>query len=200
MELKERIVQRAEELFMRYGIRSVTMDDLARDLGISKKTLYQFVENKVDLIEQIMELHIYEEHSSIDHISKQAADAIEAILNIAQYVTDKIRCISPTIIYDLKKYYKECWDKMEGLHRDFVYSRIRTNLQQGIAQGLYRTDLNIDIVAKLFVGKTTLVTDEELFPLEEYDQETLFREYMNLHIHGIASPKGLQLLELYQQK
>lgn len=195
MDIKQQIITKARALFMRYGIKSVTMDDIARDLGISKKTLYQYVDNKTDLIEQIFLQKIEDEKQAMADILLEATDAIDEILKIARFVIRELRMLSPTTVYDLQKYYRNTWKEMEALHQRFVYTLIRENMERGMKQGIYRQEMNPDIVAKLYVGKTTLVVDEVLFPIGQYNMELLFKEYILYHIHGIASPKGLQLLE-----
>ncbi|MCO6489451.1 MAG: TetR/AcrR family transcriptional regulator [Phaeodactylibacter sp.] len=183
---------------MRYGIKSVTMDDIARELGMSKKTLYQYVDNKSDLIEQIFRQHTEEEKTAIERIRRSSADAVDEILKIARYVVEQLRDLSPTTVYDLQKYYRNTWKQMEALHQRHVYTIIKENLERGIRQGAYRPNLNPDIIAKLYVGKTSLVADEEMFPAREYDIRVLFWEYINYHIHGIASDEGRRLLEKYK--
>ncbi len=194
-EVKQQILDKSEELFMRYGIKSVTMDDIARELGISKKTLYQYVANKTELIEQIFHQRIEREKKQMARIRDISADAVEEILKIADYVIAELRQLSPTTMYDLQKYYRGTWCQMDALHQSHVYQLIRDNIERGMEQGVYRHDLDPDIIAKLYVGKTSLVADDELFPLREYNIEELFKQYIHYHIHGIASPKGLRLLE-----
>jgi len=198
MELKEHILKKSFELFMRYGIKSVTMDDIARELGMSKKTLYQYVDNKADLIQQIFHQHMEEERALMEQIRQQASDAIEQIFTIGKCVVRLLREISPSAIYDLQKYYHHIWKEMDGLHKQDVYKVIRENLQWGINQGVYRSDLNPDIISKLFIGKTSLLVDEEFFPIREYSIGELFEAFINYHIHGIASEKGRQLLAKHQ--
>lgn len=181
-------------MFMRYGIKSITMDDISRKLGISKKTLYRFVDNKGDLINKIFEIEMAREKETVTKITAESEDAIDEILGIAKYVTQQLREYSPTIMYDLQKYYHESWLKIEDYHKEYVYGVLKANLERGIQEGLYRDDLNVDIIAKLYVGKTLIVVDEEVFPLKEYNRENLYKEYINYHIHGVASPKGLEVL------
>lgn len=183
---------------MRYGIRSVTMDDIAREMGMSKKTLYQYVDNKTDLIEQIFQQHAEEEKKVIERIRHDSADAIDEILRIARYVVAQMREMAPTTVYDLQKYYRNTWKQMDALHQRHVYTVIKDNLERGIRQGVYRSNLNPDIVAKLYVGKTSLVADEEMFPAREYNIQNLYWEYINYHIRGIASAEGQRLLEKYK--
>lgn len=196
--MKQHILNKSFELFMRYGIKSVTMDDIARELGMSKKTLYQYVDNKTDLIEQIFHQHIEEEKKVIERIRSSAADAIDEILKIARYVVEQLRDLSPTTVYDLQKYYQNTWKQMDALHQRHVYTIIKENLERGIRQGVYRSNLSPDIIAKLYVGKTSLVADEEMFPVREYDIKVLYWEYINYHIHGVASSEGQHLLEKYK--
>lgn len=200
MDVKQQIIQHSMDLFMRYGIKSVTMDDIARNLGISKKTLYQYVSNKNDLITQIFQQKIELEKQIMAQIREKSADAIDEILKIAAYVIRELRELSPTTVYDLQKYYRETWRQMEALHKKHIYKIIRENISRGIKQGLYRNNMDPDIIAKLYVGKTSLVVDEDLFPTREYNIGDLFKEYIYYHIHGIASPRGLQLLEKHLQE
>ncbi len=197
MELKEKILTQSETMFLRYGIKSVTMDDIARDLGISKKTLYQYVDNKADLLEQVVRMHVQAEELAIKMICESSKNAIDEMLQIARYVTEVLRTMPATTMYDLQKYYRNIWQLMESLHQGYIYDVIKRNLDNGIQEGLYRAELNADIIAKLYVGKTNCVIDEDMFPLKEYNKENLFKEYFYYHIHGIASAKGLKLLEQY---
>ena len=191
------ILAKVHELFMKYGLKSVSMDDISRTLGISKKTLYQSVENKRDLIKEVFQKHIREEETAINEIVANSKDAVDEMMGIARYVMGLLREISPTTLYDMQKYYGDIWGMMEALHKGYIYETIKTNLDRGIAEGLYRKNLNTDIVAKLYVGKAFLVVDEEVFPLKDYNKEKLYQEYVFYHIHGIALPKGLKLFEKY---
>ncbi len=192
------ILEGAKKLYMRYGIKSITMDDVARELGISKKTLYQHVENKNDLVMKIIKDHISNEKSCLGAIEGEARDPIEHMLLIARYVLQILREVRPAAMYDLQKYYRDAWSIMDKFQQEHIYKTIRANLEAGIEQGLYRPEIDSDIIAKLYVGKTTVITDEELFPTREYDRDRLFREYITYHLRGILSDKGLEKLKTYQ--
>lgn len=170
------------------------MDDIAREMGISKKTLYQYVSNKADLIEQIFQAHISEEKCMTESIRSTSSDAMEEMLRIGRYVVGKLRSISPTTVYDLRKYYGSIWKKMEAQMKQHVYGVISDNIERGIRQGIYRDELNPEIIARLYVGKSVLVADEDVFESGRYDLATLQQEYIRYHIYGIASEKGRQLL------
>ncbi|MCB9285260.1 MAG: TetR/AcrR family transcriptional regulator [Lewinellaceae bacterium] len=190
METIEKILSRSESLFLRFGIRSITMDDIARELGISKKTLYQFVDNKADLIHKVLLQFIEDEQRTIREINQQSSNAIEEMLNIGRYITQVLRKLTPTTLFDLQKYYPESWQMIHKLNQDYIFSIIRNNLERGIQQGFYRPNLHVDIISRLYVGKTNYLIDEEVFPLREYDRGELYREFILYHMHGILSEKG----------
>ena len=195
MNQKQQILEKAEELYLKIGIKSVSMDDLARSLGISKKTLYQYVENKNDLVSQVLQSHIDEEKEVATEILQNSDNAIDEILKVAKYVLSQLRKLSPTVVYDLKKYYRNCWEIIEKHNQFFVYNNIKSNIERGQKEGIYRKDINADIIAKLYISPNFLIVDEDLFPLREYDREKLFNQFILYHIRGIACPKGLEILD-----
>ena len=195
---QELILDGAKRLYMQYGIKSVTMDDVARELGISKKTLYLHVENKNDLISRIIERHIQEEKEALGLITEAASDAIEEIVMMARHVIKMLRAMRPTAMFDLKKHYRECWKLMDNFHLKYVYETIRSNIEEGKVQGLYLEELDSDIIAKLYVGKTMLLTNEEIFPMRDYDRDKLYAEYIMYHLRGIVTERGLALLKTHQ--
>ena len=200
MDLRNQILEKSEALFLRYGLKSVTMEDIARKLGISKKTLYQFVDNKADLVAQIMMAHIEKEKALMEGLRANSDDAIEEMLQIARYGIQQLRKLSPSVMYDLQKYYQHLWQMVQKLHRVYVHRLIQENIERGIAQGVYRADINPDILAKIYVMSTMSVVDDEVFPIKNYNKENLFIEFIKYHIYGIASPKGLKLYEKHIER
>jgi TetR/AcrR family transcriptional regulator, cholesterol catabolism regulator len=186
-----------EQLFLRYGIKSVTMDDISRQLGMSKKTLYQFVDNKADLIKKVMQQHIDTEQEAMNQVRQQSNDAIDEMLGMGRYVTQMLREMSPSTVYDLHKHYRDTWEMVESFHQEHIYKCIKTNLENGVKEGLYRSDFDADIIAKLYVTKAMLLVNEDVFPLKNYNKEKLFKTLLVYHIHGVASAKGLKKLERY---
>ena len=199
MDSKQRILNTAESLFFKYGIKSVSMDDVARELGMSKKTLYQYVETKKDLIDQIMLQILEEEKVFAEEAAQGANDAIAEMMQVAKHITKLLRKLHPGTMYDLQKYYRETWKHLEHYHQQFIYGNIRQNIEKGQQQGLFRLDIDPDIVAKLYVGKTMVIVDESIFPLPQYNREKLFQQHIFYHIRGIATPKGLKLLEKHRK-
>lgn len=194
----QKLFATVESLFMRYGIKSITMDDVSRELGISKKTLYQYVENKKDLIAKVMQQNFANEMVIMAAIHQNSKDAIDELLQMSKHVTQQLREMHPSVVYDMQKYYREVWQEMEVFHEKVIYEKIKENIERGQEEGWYRTDLNADIIAKLYSYKTMCIVDEETFPLRKYNRETLYLEHIFYHIRGIASLKGLKLLEKHR--
>ncbi len=188
---KENILKRASNLMMRYGVRSVTMDDLARDMGISKKTLYKNFANKADLVRHAVQMEIHEEKKEIDRIATSAANVIEGMVQVNAFVEVLFQQMNSSLMYDLHKYYHACWEIVEDFHRGFIYEKIKTNLEIGISEGLYRAELNVDIITKLFIEMslfTSVSSDNFDAPRQE-----VCRESFQYHMHGITTQKGLKL-------
>jgi AcrR family transcriptional regulator len=196
-DTKINIAQRAFALFLRYGIKSVTMDDIARELAMSKKTLYQFFENKNDLLTQIMKME--EEHDRVctEHIAATTENAIDEVMGYARHGMEEMAktMSAHSAIYDLQKYYREIWDNMEKRMNDRIYTATKTNIERGIREGLYRPEVDADVIAKLYVSKLMSLIDDSVFPFDQYHRQRLFKSYLDYHIHGIATPEGLALME-----
>lgn len=195
MELDERLMEAARSLFMKYGIKSITMEDITRELGISKKTLYQVVSNKEELVTKVLQHKMQEDLATLKRIKAESIDAIDEMLKITRYILGTLHDLSPTAVFDLNKYYGATWKQIQGSHHRHLFELIRANLQRGIKQGLYRSKINPDIIARLYVAKSSLIVDEEIFPARDFNLSDLFEETIAYHMHGVASSKGLALLE-----
>ena len=192
------ILKTASEEFMRLGIRSVSMDDISSKLGISKKTLYQVVENKKDLVAQAIENHLLLERQLLDEISEHAQDALDEMIQIGHHTVLAIRNMKPTVLHDLRKYYPETWKIIRSFTGEVIGSRIRKNLSKGIEEGLYRDTVRPDIVSKLYVLKSWAVVDEHNFPLREFKLDELIKQHLLYHLFGILSEKGRNHLQNYE--
>ncbi|MBV6484967.1 MAG: TetR/AcrR family transcriptional regulator [Flavobacteriales bacterium] len=194
METKEQFLLAITELFMKYGIKSLTMDDISRHLGISKKTLYQFATDKKDLVKQCVELTVNSEECMLCNIATQKGNAIDEMFDVNKRISQKLQNVQPAVMYDLQKYYPDAWKVMESHKQCFVYDMIVENIKRGIEEGLYRDNVNEEITAKIYVGLIDRMFDSEFFPTNKYSFEVLHREIARYHIRGIASEKGAKYL------
>ena len=195
MEKESRIIQGALDLFIRMGVKSVNMDDVARHLGISKKTLYQHVSNKEDLVEKSFSHHHYCMKQMIEGICKKHENAIDEVFEIDERVCSTMMHNHPSLLVNLKRYYPKVWGFMDDLKKKNIFKTVKKNLERGIKQGLYRTDINSDIIAKFMLNRVDALVNEEMFPLTEYNFKQLLKENRVYHIRGIATPKGIEYLE-----
>lgn len=189
------LVVEAAKVFWTYGIKSMTMDDMSARLGISKKTLYQHVKDKNDLVDKVL-LHIAEEFKcDIDEELGKGLNAIDELYAITTRVAGQLEGIHPSIHFDLEKYHPEAFRHMVENKRKEIFSSMTDNMERGIAEGLYREDLNIPMIATIYIARFDMVFDGELFPPEQFNMDELHWEIFRYHIRGIASAKGLKYLQ-----
>lgn len=185
----------ARELYMKYGIKSITMDDVARELAISKKTLYQYVNDKDELVGKVIDNEILIRQEEICKCFRIGYNAIEELFEISFFMNNLMRNQNPATQYDLKKYYPQHFQKTEKARRDGIYSYIHLNLKKGIKEGLYREELNKEVIAKLYLWRAENSHLNELFTREEFASMKLFVELLTYHVRGIATEKGIHVLE-----
>lgn len=198
MKLEARICNKVEQLFLRFGIKSVSMDDISQALGISKKTLYQVVPNKAGLISAILSRVMADEVNQIKELKAEAKDPIHELVLMARHVRSLLKRMSPVAVYDLKKYYQEEWRAMETERSQIILKDIKNNLEKGMLENLYRDDLDPDLLADLYLRMATFITDEKVFERPESKREKLYGEFIKYHIRGISTPKGIRLLNKYE--
>ncbi|MEX2379118.1 MAG: TetR/AcrR family transcriptional regulator [Vicingaceae bacterium] len=199
MEEKD-IIIKAGELFVKYGIKSMTMDDISTQMGMSKKTLYQFVENKKDLVNKVMDLHIGNQQNCICEMHEAKGNAIDKLQEIGAFVNDHLRSLHPSLIFDLKKYHFEAWSILNKHKKEFIYSTIKANLEEGMEEGLYRTDMNPDVVAHLYLALTNTLIDPDSYPAGDFTKEEIHREMTQYHIRAVLSKKGIDYIKTKMEK
>lgn len=195
VEQEHILIERVEALFFKYGIKSLTMDDIANELGISKKTLYQLVESKDDLVLRVLTKHIGCRKDQCISMSTGSSNAIEEIFNVLEYNAQELGKMKTNIINDLQKYHHEAWIMIRKFHNEFVLKIIRENMLRGREEGLYRDNFDVNIIARMHLGAAFLLFDEELFPEGATQRVVLFKEFMMHFLHGIVSQKGLNYIK-----
>ncbi len=171
------------------------MTDIARDLGMSKKTLYVYVENKQDLVEQIVRRHIQEDKATCFKIIDASENALEALLKMSLYAQKHMNDINPSLLYDLKKYHRPVWELLDNFQRREVLEMIEDNLKKGVEQGLFRADINVPVTARIHVSIMLILTDTDFFPIDKFSPSLLHSELNKYHINAVVSEKGGALLQ-----
>lgn len=191
---EQKILERCERLFMRYGAKSVTMDDVARELAISKKTLYQYVSGKDELVHKVTTFHFQHHDEVVNAICANSENAISEMLQITEWVTQHLKDMNPSLMFDLSKYYPESWQLFIHHRNTQVYNCMIENIRKGRVQELYREDFDEKIIATIYINRMEMVIDPQIFPIENYTFDKVMSQYIEYHIRGIATPKGLKKL------
>ncbi len=192
---KLHILEQVARLYRRYGIKSVTMDDIAARLRISKKTIYEFFHDKEDLVWQVL---LYEHDRRCDAIQAvvgQGLDAIAELLGIYQCIGKFLQDNNPSMEYDVRKYYPDIFQQIRERRRDRMYQSLLANLEKGIGEGLYRSGMDPGIIARLYISRIEHITESDLFSPEELVSGSLFREVLVYHFYGILSREGRSRFE-----
>lgn len=195
--VKEKILEGASKLFLRYGVRSVTMDDVASNLAISKKTIYQFFKNKDELVTSISRSHMEIEKDDYSAIENKSVDAIDEITQVSECFRKHMGDIHPKILFELKKYHSDAWQIYMQFKTKFVKDHIKRNIERGIAEGFYRDSINPDILSKFRVEQVEMIFDDMLFPKDRYDFTEVQMQLFDHFVHGMLTEKGRTLYSNY---
>lgn len=195
--MNEKILLGATNLFLNYGFKSVTMDDIANTLGISKKTIYQHYGNKTKLVEATT-LHLFDCISSgIDQICALEKNPIEEIYSIKQFVMEHLKDEKSSPQYQLQKYYPKIFNTLKVKQFEMMQTCVRDNLARGINLELYRKSIHIDFIARIYFNAMLAIKDQDLFPNQQFSIHMLMNNYLEYHLRGICTPKGLETLHKF---
>lgn len=188
------IIQRATVIFTRFGIKSVTMDDVARELGISKKTLYKHFKDKNELIVKGVQMKIDADEQQCGNVSCSEGNAIDELFSISEFVVQNLANINPSVIFELKKYHPEAFEILNKHKWEFVLKTIRKNILRGIEEGIYRDNMDPEIIARLYVGSTDLIMEGSIYPWPEFKVDKVYLEILRFQVRGLANKKGIEYL------
>ena len=200
MEPKERIALKSEELFMQYGIRSVSMDDIANNLGMSKKTLYQYFADKDELVEAVVDRHINMVEGDCINCQRQATDAIHEIFLTMKHIMEEFKNMNPMLLYDLEKFHFKAYQRFKDYKDKFLLEVIQKNIEWGIKDGLYRPDLNIDVLSKYRIESIMIPFNVAVFPPGKYNLAMTSEIMIDNFTYGLASIKGHKLIQKYYEQ
>ena len=193
--MKCKILEKAGEMFLNFGFKSVTMDDIADELGISKKTIYAHYKNKTVLIEAVtMSLFEIISHG-IDCICELEKNPIEELFEIKNFIHTNLKDEKSSPYYQLQKYYPTIFHPLKMRQLELMDSCVTLNLKRGVDLGLYRKNIDIEFITRIYFIGVTGIKDEETFPSEQFDKRHLTTRFLNYHIRAIATEKGILKLE-----
>ena len=192
--MRDKIIETSADLFLNLGFKSVTMDDIANEMGISKKTIYQHFQNKTKLVEATT-LHVFHHISDgIDCICALDKNPIEEIYEIERFVRYNLKDEKSSPQYQLQKYYPKIYTNLKQKQFDKMLSCVTSNLERGLQQGLYRDTIDIDFISRLYFSVVVSLKDQDIFPRTHFSVQKLMDNFIDYHLRGICSSKGIESL------
>ncbi|TVR73425.1 MAG: TetR/AcrR family transcriptional regulator [Marinilabiliales bacterium] len=197
MHVKERIVEKAAEMFIKSGIKAITMDDISSDAGVSKRTIYEIFKDKDDLLRSCLS-HLDAVFSK-DKLQarSEAKNTIDLVFRFIKLGVAAIKTINPLFTSDLKKYHYRIWKETYRKYGDEHQAHIRGILEKGIEEGLFRGSIDVEIVGKLLNEQLRIISDEDVFPSIRFSREAVYENVVINFFRGIATKKGLDMIEKY---
>jgi len=198
MTQEERILAGSLELFFKAGIKSVTMDDIARHLAISKKTIYHFFSDKNELVVALVKKRMEEDKCQMEEIIAQPGDVIEQLLKMMQCAEEILSRANPILMHDMQKYHPEAWDQFQQFKAGVMIGMLEELLTKGIEQGYIRPDINVKILARMRVNQVEMGFNSNIFPISEFSPWSVQFQLMEHFNYGICTLEGYKLLEKYK--
>lgn len=192
--MKDKILHKATELFLNHGFKSVTMDDIANEMGISKKTIYAHFDNKTTLVDAATQYLFSIISEGIDQICSFKKNPIEELYEIKKFMMMQLKDEKSSPQYQLQKYYPQIHETVKSMQFEVMKECVVDNIKRGIEIGIYRENLNIDFVSRIYFSGVTSIKDQKLFPIETFPVVKVVDEYLEYHLRGIVTPKGRGIL------
>jgi AcrR family transcriptional regulator len=200
MEMQHRIQHKAAELFLLYGIRSITMDEIALQLGISKKTIYQFYADKNELVSAVIEKILDHNRDCCQSYRKVARNAVHEVFLAMEMVQEMFENMNPSMLFDLEKYHPASFENFIQYRNNFLFRIIRDNLEWGIKEELYRDDINTEIVTLIRLETIMLPFTKTIFSRPKFRMAEVQQQLIEQFLFGVASLKGYRLILKYKEE
>ena len=199
MDIKTHILVQADQLFCSFGIKSVTMDDIAKHLGISKKTIYIHFRDKNELVEFWIRSMLTEQQNEIDKQRKNSENAVEEVFFAVTHMQALLSKMNQSIFYDLQKYHPSAWLIFKDFRDKYLHQCVSENLKRGIREGHYRDDIHIDILSKMRIEQVEMVFNHAIFPADQYTAVAVMTELTEHFLYGVCTFKGHKQINTYKQ-
>lgn len=200
METQTRVLTKSHELFMLYGIRSVSMDEIANHLGMSKKTIYQYFKDKDALVEGVINIEIEMHQDQFGKYASISENAIHEIFLTLDTVQEMLKHMNPSVMFDLQKYHSTAFEKFRTHKNTFFYDIIKANIERGKQEGLFRVDIDVDLLTRYRLANMFLMFDFEHFPTNKFTPIQIIRETTDNFLYGMSTQVGLKIIETYKQE
>ena len=195
--MREKIIHKAAELFLNLGFKSVTMDDIANEMGISKKTIYVHFENKTKLVEAVTFTVFENICQGIDCICEASHNPIEELYDVKMYVMHYLKDEKTSPQYQLKKYYPQIYQRLHFKQFEKMHESVKESIQKGVETGLFRSNIDVDFISRMYFNGMVGIKDETIFPQTLFTMDYLMENYLEYHLRAIVTEDGLKILDKF---
>jgi AcrR family transcriptional regulator len=197
--MQDRILLKARDLMLQSGLKQVTMDELATQLGISKKTIYHYYKDKDDLVKEVVSLELRNHELSCRNCESKADNAVHEMFLVMETMKELTKTMNPGSMMELEKYFPSAFDIIKNHKEDFFFTLIKQNIIKGIEQGYYRSDLEVDILSKFRLETIFIPFNLHVYPLSKFDPIKVHTQLMEHFVFGLMTVKGYELMDQYKQ-
>jgi TetR/AcrR family transcriptional regulator, cholesterol catabolism regulator len=200
LELRERILKKADEICRKVGFRAMTLDEISSQLSISKKTIYQYFQDKDDMVDAIIASEIEQSMSECNVACDNCENAIHEFMMAIEMMTTHMNDTNPILVHDLQKFHHKTFTKLLNMKEKFYANIISDNLQRGIAEGYYMSDINVEVLTKIRLETMMMPFNQDIFPSSKFDFITTSKVISFHFLNGIVTDKGRKLIEKYNKQ
>ncbi|MAQ22347.1 MAG: hypothetical protein CMB87_04190 [Flammeovirgaceae bacterium] len=200
MNIKLNIVEKANTLFRTYGFRGVTVDDICKECGISKKTIYNYYSDKQSLANETIKYHYNNLHKEIKAIIDLSDNSIETFFKISSHFRETLNDTTPLFVHDLKKFHPDLYNNHQDYKENLFEKSLQKVLIKGKNEGFIRDDINDTIVSKLRIEMIEIGFNQDVFPLKKYNYRDIQLISFDLFLRGIVTTDGLNVYEKILKK
>lgn len=199
-DIKDKILKGSEELFMKYGVRSISMDDIARHLSVSKKTLYQHFVDKDELVTMMSKAFLEKDKRQYEAITAISKNAVDELSKISILLKQDMEELNPSLLFDLQKFHPKAWNLWQEFKEKFIQESMVRNLKQGIEEGYFRPEINPDIIAVARLVMIESSFNDQVFPKDRFNFVEVNWQIFDFFVHGMCTEKGKKLYQKYRSE
>lgn len=198
--IKDKILKGAESLFLKYGVRSISMDDIARHLSVSKKTLYHHFTDKDEIITQVTQAHLSQNLTEMDECRAGSENAMEELAKISGCLRRNMEQMNPSLLFDLQKYHPKAFAVWMHFKHSYIRESVVRNLEQGIKEGYFRKEINTEVMAALRMLTVEAPFDDRIYPKDKFNLVEVQAQVFDHFVYGLCTEKGRKLYQQYKAK
>ncbi len=194
-QTRDRILKTASELFIKYGLRSISMDDIAHHLGVSKKTIYQYFKDKDQIVTLTMSQYLQQEKATLTNIGKQSEDPIDLLLRVHQFLKRNVSETTANLVFELQKYHQKAWALMQEFRKEYLFNIVKDNIVDGVKEGVFRPEIDPEIATRMRLEQASMAFNSDIFPRTKFDFKSVADCILDHFVWGIATEKGRKLYQ-----